>query len=590
MSNLHLAWARAFFGGLADAGVRRVVLSPGSRSTPLALAASAESRLTVDVLVDERSAAFFALGQARVTGEPSVLVCTSGTAAGHYLPAVMEASEAHLPLVVVTADRPWEAQGIGAPQTIDQAKLFGGFVRGSFELGLPDAAALAAPLRIAAQAVFAARSPRPGPVHVNAHFRKPLEPVDVAHEEPWEAELARLRARGAPRVLGPRVAVDEAAVTELAQRLARSERPVLACGPAPRGGAHARAAVSALAAATGAAVLVDATSQLRFGGDFAACHALGAVLGTRESRARLAPDLLVELASAPTDSAYASYVAEHPSVPRVVLAAHGYPDPFGSAAAVYLGDVHALVAAVAERLAGRPERPSACALAADFARAERAARRAVDDELRGALLTEACVVEALCARLPAGSLLSVGNSLCIRDLDLYAAPHGRSLDVLHQRGVNGIDGLVSGFAGACRARSGATSPAALLLGDVSFLHDLGGLAALRTVSSAAVVVVLDNGGGRIFEELPLGHRPELAETVERCFLTPPRLDFASAAAAFGLPVVVTDQRATFESALREGLAGDGPRVVVAEVASGGRERRLALRRRAHAALFEGAPS
>jgi 2-succinyl-5-enolpyruvyl-6-hydroxy-3-cyclohexene-1-carboxylate synthase len=589
MSNLHLAWARAFFAGLADAGVRHVVLSPGSRSTPLALGATAEPRLTLDVLVDERSAAFFALGQARVTGEPSVLVCTSGTAAGHYLPAVMEACEAHLPLVVLTADRPWEAQGIGAPQTVDQAKLFGAFVRGFFELGLPDEKALSAPLRIAAQAVFAARSPRPGPVHVNAHFRKPLEPVAVAGEEPWQAELTRLCAQGAPRVRGPKLALDDVAVDELVERLTRAERVVLACGPAPRGGEAMSRAVSALAEATGAAVLVDATSQLRFGGELAACHAVGAVLGTRENRAHLAPELLVEIVSAPTDSAYASYVAEHPSVPRVVLASHGYPDPFGTASALYFGDVHALVAAVAQRLAGSPPKASARAFRELSLHAEAAARRAVQDELAGASLTEGLVAETLCRSLPAASLLCLGNSLCIRDVDQYAAPHARPIDVLHQRGVNGIDGLVSGFAGACRARSSA-APAALLLGDVSFLHDLGGLAALRTVSSAAVVVVVDNGGGRIFEELPLGHHPELADTVERCFLTPPRLDFARAAEAFALPVVVTRERAVFEAALQEGLAGDGPRVVVAQVAPGGRERRLALRRRVHAALLEGAPS
>ena len=180
-SNLHLAWARLFLRSAAAAGVTDVVLSPGSRSTPLTIAAATTSELRAHVIVDERGAAFFALGQARVTGRPSLLICTSGTAGAHWLPALIEASQSFVPLIAVTADRPWELQDSAAPQTIDQLKLFGDHVRHYAELGLPDPSpgALRAVPRIAAQAVARALGPVPGPVHINARFRKPLEPVEV---------------------------------------------------------------------------------------------------------------------------------------------------------------------------------------------------------------------------------------------------------------------------------------------------------------------------------------------------------------------------------------------------------------------------
>lgn len=587
MSNLHLAWARAFFAGLADAGVRRVVMSPGSRSTPLVLGATAEPRLSLEVCIDERSAGFYALGQARATGEPSVLVCTSGTAAGHYLPAVMEASEAHLPLVVVTADRPWEAQGIGAPQTLDQVKLYGGFVRRFVELGLPDVKALSAPLRVAAQAVSAARGAPPGPVHVNAHFRKPLEPVDAPSPEPWERELAALLARGAPRVHRAPAGVSDEGADELAARIAEASRPVFAFGPAHATGSS-RIASSArrLAEATHATLLLDATSQLRFGASLDGCHAVGAVLGTSDARARLAPDLLVEVGLPPTDSAYAAY-AEESGATRIVVAPWGYPDALGSASALHLGEPSELLDALTRRLVAHRPRSEATELRRAFLRAESGARDGVRDELAGSGLTEGLVVHTVAAGLPAGALLMVGNSLAIRDLDLYAAPREDAVAVLHQRGVNGIDGLVSGFAGAV---SVGTKAAALLLGDVSFAHDLGGLALLRAVRSQAIVVVIDNGGGRIFEELPLGRRAELGDVVERCFLTPPRVDFTHAAAAFGLAVEVSETRADFERAWAEALVAACPKILVARVAPGGRARRSALRERARRALFEGASS
>jgi 2-succinyl-5-enolpyruvyl-6-hydroxy-3-cyclohexene-1-carboxylate synthase len=255
-SDLHSAWARWFVSALADSGLRDVIISPGSRSTPLALAAAECPRVRCLPVVDERVAAFIALGQARLTGLPSMLLCTSGTAGAHYLPALIEAAQANVPVLVVTTDRPWEAYDCASPQTVDQTDLFGRVVRHRAELGLPDAApeALAAAGRIAAQCLALARAPTPGPVHVNARFRKPLEPVAVAAPEPWSADLARRVALGAPRVFTAECIPSAAGVAALVDRLAHARRPLFVCGPTLAWGATAHDALFALAAAVGAPV------------------------------------------------------------------------------------------------------------------------------------------------------------------------------------------------------------------------------------------------------------------------------------------------------------------------------------------------
>ncbi|MBL0298836.1 MAG: hypothetical protein IPQ21_17170 [Betaproteobacteria bacterium] len=276
--DLHSAWAQLFAAALARCGVAHAVISPGSRSTPLALALAAQ--LPCTVLHDERVAAFFALGQARASGRPSVVLATSGTAPGHWLPAAMEAREAGLPLLLLSADRPWEVQQAQASQTVDQVRLFGHHAHAFFELGLPDAhpAALRARrARVAAQAVLATRYPLAGAVQVNAHFRKPLEPQPSDGREPWRTQWQALRDAGAPRLLPPRPTPDPQAVAALVAAVRAAPRGVVVAGPAPAPRAAAwRAAVQRFVAASGYVLLAEATSQLRFGLDTAARRAASA--------------------------------------------------------------------------------------------------------------------------------------------------------------------------------------------------------------------------------------------------------------------------------------------------------------------------
>jgi 2-succinyl-5-enolpyruvyl-6-hydroxy-3-cyclohexene-1-carboxylate synthase len=561
--NLHIAWARLFLRAAASAGVTEVVLSPGSRSTPLAVAAAEEPGVRLHVIVDERSAAFFALGQARVTGRPSLLVCTSGTAGAHYLPAVIEASQSFVPLLAVTADRPWELHDCAAPQTVDQAKLFGDFVRHFAELGLPDASpsALRAVPRIAAQAVARALGPTPGPVHLNARFRKPLDPVRDPAPEPWEPLVAALEARGAPAVYAPVAAPDPAFCAALAERASRAERGLIVCGPAPLAQARGRDAVLELARRTGFPILAEATSQLRFGGDRAGvvtCSHVDAVLRTPSLRGRQTPDLILELGTPPISAAYAELLAQSPGVARFVVAPHGWNDPQGDASALVLGEPTAVARAVAARLPSRIG--AAPPWAASFARADARAAAVVDRALEGSF-SEGSVARAVLASCPEGSILAVGNSTPVRDLDAYCAASGRDVRVLSQRGASGIDGLVSGAAGA---GSVSDAPVALLLGDLSLFHDVAALTLLASGPGPFVVVVVQNGGGRIFEQLPIA-RAAGAALFERCFATPVPVRFDHAAAAFGVAYARAETRAALDEALAAAWSGRGATLIEAVV-------------------------
>ncbi len=563
-SNLHTAWARLFVRAAVASGVSEAVLSPGSRSTPLALALAAEPGLRLHVVVDERSAAFFALGQARVTGRPSLLVCTSGTAGAHYLPAIIEAAQSFVPMLVVTADRPWELYDAAAPQTIDQLKLFGSFVRHHAELGLPDPApsALRAVPRIAAQAVARALGPTPGPVHLNARFRKPLEPVVVSGPEPWEPLADALLARGAPAVIAPAPSLDAAAVAALAERIDRAERGLIVCGPAPIAQSAGRAAILDLARRTGFPLLAESTSQVRFGGDRAGvfeCGPFDAVLRAPAFRAGPAPDLILQIGAPPTSSAYAE-LAAGAGPARVVIAEHGWNDPQSDASALVLADPVALARALAPRIAPRAASPWSLSFARRGIEAQAIADRAADAPDLG----EGAIARATVASCPEGALLVVGNSTPVRDLDVFCPPSPHAVRVVHQRGASGIDGLVSGAAGAAVAAGG---PLALLLGDIALLHDLTALGLLARAEGPLVVVVVQNGGGRIFDQLPVAESTDPA-VFERCFATPQAVRFEHAAAAFGVPYARAETRAALDEALAAAWARRGATLIEAIAAPG----------------------
>ncbi len=560
-------WSRLLLGTLARAGVKHVVLSPGSRSTPFAWAALNEPGLTCHSVWDERVAAFFALGQARVTGRPSLLLCTSGTAAANYFPAVIEAALAHVPLLVLTADRPFELQHSAAPQAIDQIKLFGDAARAFFELGTPDAApsALLGVVRSVAHAMHLARHADPGPVHLNARARKPLEPVTADDGAALELEAAvdALLERGPTVSAGGTLHGD---VTRLAQACATTARGVILVGPEPAHHANARPALLRLAEITGYPLLCEATSQLRFAPEVPAgvlrIDALDWLLRSQRLRDDLRPDLWLSFGGTPTSGAYERLLNAGFSGQRFVIAESGFPDPHGLATELVSGSSAHTASAVSaalqlRRLEHEAERE---AYRHAWLAANREAWAVVERELAqpGAAHGEALAVRTVLEHLPDPCLLVLGNSLPIRDVDAYAPCSGRRVRVLSQRGANGIDGLISGAAGAA---SLTREPTVLLLGDVSFLHDVGGLAVAREAQGPFAVVVIDNGGGRIFEQLPIFGQLQGHAEQSRYWLTPPHVELSHAAALYGYGYTRVRGAAEIAHALQQATTTAGVHVV-----------------------------
>lgn len=550
----NLLWAAHLVDALVAAGVTRVVISPGSRSTPLALAWLRHPAARSFVQVDERSAAFFALGLARGSGEPAALVSTSGSAPTHWWPAVIEADRSATPLLLLSADRPPELQDCGANQTVDQVKLFGATVRAFHQAGDVDCA----PERLrwlrwlAQRAADQARFPLPGPVHLNVAFREPLLPEGPAPALPQAAKPVLRVSHG---ILAP----DPRAVEELAAQI--SGRPgLIICGPLS-GSAGFAAAVTELARALDAPVFADPLSGLRFGP-----HERSRVLARYDAFLRRpadglpVPEWVLRFGAAPVSKALNQWLGRL-DVAQVLVAGHGrWLDPFHRATRV----LHADPAAACDALAAQGLEPAPAEWFAALEARERHAARAAEAGPAGEPLYEAEVFSALLEALPEGTRLFAGNSMVIRDLDSFSGTSPRALEILGSRGASGIDGNVSTVLGLAAAGG---APVAGVIGDLALVHDLGGLHAARDLD--VLLVVLNNGGGGIFGYLPQAGLPEF----ERGWLTPANLDIGRAAALFGLEWRRAATAGELDSALAALLPAGGVRVL--EVAL---DREASLRR------------
>jgi 2-succinyl-5-enolpyruvyl-6-hydroxy-3-cyclohexene-1-carboxylate synthase len=576
--NRNAAFATALLAELVRAGVRHVCVCPGSRSAPLALAAAEAAGLRAWTHVDERAAAFFALGLAKASRTPVALVCTSGTAAANFLPAVVEASLARVPLVVLTADRPPELRGWGAAQTIDQIGLFGTHVRWFAEAPLPSPSdpALRHARALASRAVAVATSRPAGPVHLDLPFREPLDAAavagDVARLGALKDDRAARGREGAPytRVASAAAAPDSALVAELAGRIAATERGVVACGPLDPDPGFA-AAVARLARAAGWPLLADVASGLRCGPHVAQaplCGAYDAALRDPAfARAHL-PRRVLRFGAPLTSKAATQWFDAKPETDLwLVDADGGFSDPSHRAEWVLRFDPTLFCDALAEALESRRSggRRARGAWLRSFLEAERRARAALASAIaREKRLLAPRVVAELADALPDGAALFVSNSMPVRDADAYLAPGARRLRVLASRGANGIDGIVSTALGAAAAHDG---PLVLLTGDLAFVHDAGGLLAARSHRIPGAIVVVNDDGGGIFSYLPLAESAPAA-TFERYFRAPHGLDLAALAAAFGARTTRAEDPASLRAALDDALAGDTLHVIEVPVEHG----------------------
>lgn len=562
------AYLGAFVDELARAGVRHVCAAPGSRSAPLALAVAQHPDLRVWMHLDERSSAFFALGMARMLGAPVALMCTSGTAAANFLPAIAEARNSGIPLVVLTADRPHELRDVAAAQTIDQDRLYGVHAKWFVEMAIPESTSglLRYSRTMAARAVATAAAVPPGPVHLNFPLREPLVPEPALPPMAMtEADAAAWLGRegGEPwvRVAEPELTLSPHDTEQLHTLLQAAERPLIVCGQ--QRDTRLASSLTALAAALHAPVLADPLSQLRWGP-----HDRTAVIDCYDSFLRhadtartLAPDLVIRIGAPPTSKVLTQFLQRQAVAPLVVIDPARWPDPSLSAALMVHADpkhvCDALVALSTDLTEAASDREGWLAAWRD---ADYRAGSAID--AFGAALEEMFegrVLADVTALLPDGGTLFVSSSMPVRDLDAFGRGDQRVIQVLSNRGANGIDGVLSTALGAAAVAPGlGRAPLVLVIGDLAMQHDIGGMLAASLHGIDATVVVINNDGGGVFSFLPQAEHPE---HFEKLFGTPHGLNFRHAAAHHGAVYAEAGDFESLRSAVAAGLAGSGLHVV-----------------------------
>jgi 2-succinyl-5-enolpyruvyl-6-hydroxy-3-cyclohexene-1-carboxylate synthase len=522
---------RAMVDEFARCGMQHACTCPGSRNAPIVLSLARDGRIRCWSHIDERSGGFFALGAAKASGLPVAITCTSGTAAANLLPAVIEAREAGVPLIVLTADRPPELREVGAGQTIDQIKLYGDAVKWFFDLGVPEGTPerLRWARTLACRAFWTALEGRPGPVHLNIPLREPL----VLQGELPDDDTAR--ADGRPYV-----------IVEPPGRPA----PTPGAGPHPSGrllivagtGTPDPDGLAQYAAGMGIPVLADPMSAARRGP--AAVVHYDLLLRDAEFAQTHRPDYIFRLGDVPTSKPLRAWLAGLADVPQIAF------DP--------QWNWHDPDSVVGMRLRSRLPQPESLEVQAGWLDSWRAADQAVASALRPVLeaeLSEPSVAACLGRELPQDATLFVASSMPVRDVEGYFPARENPPRLLANRGANGIDGTVSSAFGVAACSDG---PVVLLIGDLAVVHDLGGLVAARRTGLPLVIVLLNNAGGGIFHFLPVASQ---TDAFEEHIATPSELDFSEVASLFGCAHERPVDLAEFVQTLSRSLSVDGTTII-----------------------------
>jgi 2-succinyl-5-enolpyruvyl-6-hydroxy-3-cyclohexene-1-carboxylate synthase len=602
VANRATLWGEAVVDELAAAGVEAACVAPGSRSTPLTVALAGHPQTETFSILDERSAAFFALGRGRRTGTPTAVVCTSGTAAANVHPAVIEADQSGVPLVVLTADRPAELHDSGANQTVDQSDLYGDAPR--YHRTLPEPAPEPRRLRsvraTVSRAVAKAVGADSGPVHLNVPVAKPLEPTEVPGDVPDSLAAEdpdAIEGRDGPFVRANEgdLTPDSAVVDDVANALADSKRGLLVAGPLDPARVDPDA-VAALLDAGGVPLLADPLSGLRFGSpvsgtalstdapDRLVCGGYDAYVGSDDWPE---PDVVVRFGASPTSKQLRKHLATADTRQFVVDPSGDWPEAEFTATDYVQADPAHVLEAVADRLTGRggaspgAEHAGRDAVAASSAWRDRF-RTAERDHWdlveagRAERLFEGGILATVVESAPDPATLFVSNSMPVRDCDRFCAPRTADLTVLGNRGASGIDGIVSTALGA---GSATDDPLVLVTGDLAYYHDMNGLLSVARCGVDATVVVVNNDGGGIFHMLPVeAFDPPFTDQ----FRTPHGLDFEPTGDLYGLDYEQASTVSGFERAYEGSLASPGSQVVDVTVDAEESHRfRETLRKRLH---------
>ena len=595
------AYVGAFVDELRRAGLGHVVICPGSRSTPLALAFASTRALRVWMHLDERSAAFFALGMAKRLGKPVALLCTSGTAAANFLPALVEARLTHVPLLVLTADRPPELRDCGAPQAIDQNRLYGTHVKWYAETALPEASneSLRYIRTIACRAMAQAQLVPAGPVHLNMPFREPLTPAPILGQPlPPASEREPLAWYGRDGnqpyttidVGEPACILPRNSMQRIVEKMRNSPRGLIIVGP--RTNQDFDGVLCRLARKIGYPILADPLSQMRGHeeeSDLLICS-YDAFLRNEQFCSRYAPQFVLRFGAMPTSKPLLLYLKQYAQTCEQIIidGYNGWEEPTQLAAQMFYAEdaifCHALIDRLDDRLdlfldkqtastLNYYESPERAGWTEVWQKADLVTRQTLSAAMNDLPdLFEGRVFTELAKLLPVGALLYAGNSMPVRDMDTFFWPQTpvrpedmdpyywserTKLRCLGNRGANGIDGVVSSALGAS-APGNRETPMVLVIGDLSFFHDLNGLLAARLHNLNLVIVLINNDGGGIFSFLPQAAYPE---HFDQLFGTPTGLDFGPAVEMYGGKFTRIADWGTFRDAVRAGLAEGGLHVI-----------------------------
>lgn len=550
-TNINAIWADLMIEQLVRCGVRCFSLAPGSRSTPLVAAIARRDDVDVSMHVDERGAAFWALGYARATGRPAAFITTSGTAGANGYPAIIEAAQSRVPMLVITADRPAELRDTGANQTIDQVKLFGDYVRWFFDMPVPDTTVIPQMvLTTVAQAVYQAQRAPAGPVHLNMMFREPLAPTDDGQD--YTQYLAPLQAWLASDQpfsvhVPPHLVPLQKQIEPIAAALNKAQRGLLIVGEMHTD--EQRELVFHLAMKLQWPMLADISSGLRLGNVIPQrVPFYDQILGSSQFAQVHQPDVVLQLGGGFVSKRLLQFLDKARPHTYIVVKEHPYRyDPNHQVTHAVEGDIAEICAALMPLIELRDDH----AWLQDWQRASATANEQIERFLEDQpALNEPNIARMITQLMPDNHALFIGNSMPVRDMDMFAVADGNIVPVAVNRGASGIDGNIATAAGFAQ---GLSRPTTVLVGDLTLLHDLNSLLLVRNSRVPLTVVVINNNGGGIFSFLPVAQHHDLFEPY---FGTPQNVSFEHAARMFDLAYHKPASMVEFSDVYQSALAGD----------------------------------
>jgi len=540
-----------FVDELVCSGLRHVVISPGSRSTPLAILCTEHEQLKEWVLIDERSAAYFALGIAKETNEPVAIVCTSGTAAANYLPAIVEAYYARIPLVVLTADRPHELRDVGASQTINQVQMYGSFVKKSWEMALPEGTEKMFNYvrNRASRVMIEAKGGNPGPVHVNFPIREPLTP-DLSIDNLWGED----RKGAYNQAYEGEKRLTESQLKGLAQQL-ENKRGVIVCGP--QTDEQLAPAINTLSQKLGVPILADPLSQLRTG-QHEQNHLIATydtIFRSADLRKKLKPDYIIRFGAMPISKSYLFYIETHADTLQVIVEdQQGAREPTNHSSEYLFTKGRYFCEDLLPYIKEKNEHTQ---WLTSWQKLESIASGELE-QTESTELTEGEVVRDMIQSVPKDSILFVANSMPIRDVDTFLLQMEKQVTLHANRGTSGIDGTMSSALGVAAVSKQRVT---LIIGDLSFYHDMNGLLAAKHYAIDITILLINNNGGGIFSFLP---QATDAKHFEALFGTPLHLDFQHAVSMYSGAYDKVKTQQAFRAAIEKSKDQSGITVIEVE--------------------------